>query len=178
MKYISIPFDKCFYCGDPPEVKDHAFPLVRGAVLPDNMFSFVVPACRECNYLLSDEVWPTFGCRRKFVQTKLKKRYKRELAVPHWSSRELEELSPALREDIISAMRRKQWLVERVKWRLPREIESASTAMKLLKRRGPGRGFVAVHVGTVFTIRNVLPRARRLRNSQRLTETLKEKMRR
>lgn len=71
--------------------------------------------CRECNVILANRIFPTFQERCKFLNTSLKKRYKKFMRVL-WDEDELNELSGSLREEIARSNRLNKRIRERISW--------------------------------------------------------------
>jgi hypothetical protein len=65
---------------------EHVYP--RSTKLP----TYVVPACKECNLLASDALFSTFEEKSIYIRNKLRKRYKKILSTPEWTSDEIKEL--------------------------------------------------------------------------------------
>lgn len=114
----------CIYCGGPPETEDHVFPVSIAAQInwniigPKNMKIFkpvfvVVPCCRSCNSIANNYNPSSILDKRRYIQGKLRKRYK---AMRMWGKDELAELAPAFRgyvkrslNDAIRAQSRILW---------------------------------------------------------------------
>lgn len=72
----------CFYCGDVMSVFDHLPSLASldflesvGAV----RYHLLVPSCQECNQLAGDNLNCSLEERKRFINQKLEKRYKRHI---------------------------------------------------------------------------------------------------
>ena len=90
----------CLYCGMPAQVVDHLTPWAwrdSGRII----HKVLVPACAECNALLSDSLQETVGGRIQEAKARLEKRYLKVLKRPAWSLDELLELSENLRVRIL-----------------------------------------------------------------------------
>lgn len=81
----------CVYCGCPKEVWDHALPYSKKD-LPQAQNRVLVPACAECNGLLSDSVQHTLGDRIIAAKSRLRNRYRKVVSMPDWSNAELAAL--------------------------------------------------------------------------------------
>jgi len=91
----------CFYCGEPAPTIDHTYPvsalqglLGSGLELPAERY--LVPACSDCNSVLSSKVFPSLVARRQFVKRRIRERFKHLLESEPWSDEDLEELGPGL----------------------------------------------------------------------------------
>jgi len=83
--------------------------MVRNRIL-------TVPACRECNGLLNASYQDTLHERKQALKEGLRKRYRKELAMPDWSDEELEEFGSHLREYIEQSIKLKYLVIERLRW--------------------------------------------------------------
>src|ERR1041385_4788807 len=98
---------RCTYCNSPyGDTLDHVVPWSythgtkrRGKPGAADNGHRRVPACRECNNLLSDALLFTVRERRAYVRQRLRERY----GVPvRWTDEELDELGPTLRSAILA----------------------------------------------------------------------------
>lgn len=112
--------DICYYCGLPADVIDHVIPKIvlksHDAVGHDirKNRTLTVPACRECNSLLSASVQKTLQERKRELKIRLKRKYKKLLIMPEWNEEELSELSPRLRQYIEASQKHKQLVKLRI----------------------------------------------------------------
>jgi hypothetical protein len=95
----------CTYCGDKADTQDHIPPLTMVYSLDDtgagkSMRYWLVPACLECNSILSGRPLTTITARRQYLVQVYRRRYAALLRMPAWSSDELDELHGVLREDV------------------------------------------------------------------------------
>jgi len=105
----------CVYCGSPGRDRDHLLP--RAAVADGaRPYVLTVPACGECNGLLSDNVVESITGRRLYVQERLKRRHKKLLSTIELGETDLEELGPSLRLYVRQAIFAKEQLLERLRW--------------------------------------------------------------
>ena len=112
----------CYYCGFPANERDHVIPrsvierlksisitnesVIEGRVL-------IVPACHECNRILSDSYQNSLEERKRELKRRLRKRYKKLLS---WTQKEIDELGPGLKQSIQAMNDYKKALFERLKW--------------------------------------------------------------
>ena len=95
----------CTYCGEPADTIDHTIPYSWFRETNYNgkrhreSIGFMTYACRECNCILGNRIFPTFQDRCRFVKNKLQKRYRDKMGVI-WDEDELSELSGGLRAEI------------------------------------------------------------------------------
>ena len=118
------PAARCYYCGDVATVTEHVIPrsiLRQYAHLSLDELrqvtvgrKLVVPACKECNYLLGDSMQETINERKNLVKKKLAKRYKKLLRMPNWTREELEEMGPGLAKYIQHCVEEKRWIRARI----------------------------------------------------------------
>lgn len=86
--------EMCTYCGVPADTIDHVPPrayrtyIVNAGLQSKYPFS-EVPACHECNSLLSARALWQIKERRHFIAAALTKRYAKYLRIPHRSDQEL-----------------------------------------------------------------------------------------
>jgi len=117
--FVTCP---CFYCGDIATSEDHAYPLVAlrqiyGLTdLPSTCLLVIVPACHECNAILGDRVFASIYARKRYIKTRLRKRYKRLLAIPAWHPQELQALNPAFRAYVQLGLDQQERLHKRLEW--------------------------------------------------------------
>lgn len=114
--------DPCYYCGEIATTVDHAFPLSAleklisaGEEVPRSRLKRV-PACSECNCLLSAFVFPSLQYRKAFLKKQLQRRYKKTLAMPDWTDRELSKLSYRLQQNVLAGLARKEQVLKRLQW--------------------------------------------------------------
>ena len=112
--YEKVPGDLCTYCGEPAEVRDHAYPASRVPELCPEGMRLLVPSCDECNGLLGDSMHETLSDRRAAAQRLLGGRYRKVLAQPDWSDDELAELVGDLRTHVIGMQAAKFKAIRRV----------------------------------------------------------------
>jgi len=117
----------CYYCGQISDTIDHVVPqstLLQLATLEDTEITYKVlrqralkvPACRECNCLLSDSLQDTLAERKAFLKKKLRKRYARLLEIPQWEEGELDELGRNLNDYIRNSIKKKRLIRFRIAW--------------------------------------------------------------
>jgi len=111
----------CIYCGVRANTKDHFVPIsvvnILKEVIDDIQGLFLVPCCSECNSLAGAAIFNTVAKKRRFIQVKIRIKYKHLLALPRWEQQEIDELGPGLKTSLLSALARKQWIEERLTWR-------------------------------------------------------------
>ena len=101
---------QCTYCGDTATTKDH-FPPASYC-----LSGWLLPACSECN-CFAGTAWPIeFEYRANHVKRRLREKYHRVLRTPDWSSEELAELGPNLRNEAIRWVLKKRHVQERLAW--------------------------------------------------------------
>ena len=119
----------CTYCGEPADTIDHTIPY---SIFHDEEISghrknfsvgFMTYCCRECNNLLGNRMFYTFQERCKYVNTRLRNKYKKFMGVV-WDEEDLSQLSGNLREEIERSNRLNRRLRERVSWQDSKEFLS------------------------------------------------------
>lgn len=100
----------CIYCGMLANCDDH-FPPRSLCYL-----GWLLPSCKECNYIAGTK-WPlNFTFRAELVKDSLRRKYFSELTTPDWSDEELDELEYNLRNEVIRWQKRKSIIQERLAW--------------------------------------------------------------
>lgn len=90
----------CFYCGESATCEDHVIPhslVCKQGTARRGWSIDTLPACKECNSILSALVFNTLDERKERLRNRLKQRYAKELAHVLWTQHELDELGSALR---------------------------------------------------------------------------------
>jgi hypothetical protein len=113
----------CCYCGDPAEVEEHVFPisafkklLAVGSCQISHDLLRLVPACHECNSLLSDKVFKTFEEKRLYAKSALAKRFYEVLDCPQWTPEELESLTGRMQTWIAERQSARDLVFERLRY--------------------------------------------------------------
>ena len=121
----SEEYEPCYYCGLPGDQIEHVIPRVVLRSLNDfpelkarftRGRKLIVPACRECNTLLGASLQKTLQERKAYLKERLRRRYKRLLAMPVWEEYELEEMGPHLRQNIEANIKKAELIRERLAW--------------------------------------------------------------
>ena len=115
--------DLCFYCGLLATTIDHVIPRslitrLDPAEAHDARYRWVVPACSECNSLLSDRIFDRLATRRVAAHEAIRRRYAKLLASPDWAPTELEDLGPTLRSHVERCQRLRELIRARLRWPL------------------------------------------------------------
>lgn len=111
----------CTYCGEPADTIDHTIPYswfkdtTEGKKRKAEAVGFMTYSCRECNRLLGNRLFYTFQDRCKFVNNKLRTKYRKFMGVV-WDEEDLDGLSGSLRQEIERSNRLNLRLRERVSW--------------------------------------------------------------
>ncbi len=117
----------CYYCGASGDEKDHVIPtaiLKKIEAISDlklrNKFiknrTLIVPACRECNTLLSHSYQKTLDGRKKELKKRLKRKYKKILSMPDWTKTEIKHLGSTLKQTIQASCDLKDLIKRRLRW--------------------------------------------------------------
>lgn len=115
----------CTYCGVPADTLDHTIPQSVVNAAADAGLSLaalsrvrylVVPACRECNSLLGDRVFPTLSERRTAVKRMLRRRYYADLGMPSWDEAEIAELGPNMQHEVRVGLEKQRIIRARLAW--------------------------------------------------------------
>ena len=114
---LAYPYGVCVYCGQRAGTKDHLIPRAWSGETARRGVA-VVPACGECNGVLSDVgIW-SINARRAVAHIRLMRKHRRVLAYINYSPEELDEFGPGLRSSIEEGAARKADLLERLDWPL------------------------------------------------------------
>ena len=117
--------EPCYYCGLPASSIDHVIPrslLEDLQDIPDAMREITagrrltVPACRECNCMLSDNYDETLADRKARLKERLRRKYRSILVVPDWNDDELEQVSEALQSHIRAGIAHRNLIRRRLAW--------------------------------------------------------------
>lgn len=107
---------RCYYCGDIASTVDHVVPqsMLRTlrdlgdeavtAVLVRFGRRLTVPACRECNLVLSNSYQDTLAKRKAECKKRLRRRYKKLLRMPDWTDTELARLDGWMQDYVIRSL--------------------------------------------------------------------------
>jgi len=115
----------CYYCGAKADSIDHIIPystLRKLVALDDKAITkqmisrrvLKVWACRECNSMLKDSLQESLPERKACLKKRLRRRYKRVLALPDWTPDEIEELGYNMRVYVTSSQRFREYIRLRV----------------------------------------------------------------
>lgn len=104
----------CIYCGELATSIDHVPPQsVRPFISADprlkEQYPFLeVPCCHDCNSRLTDYAAWSIDARKKLLIEKLKRKHKKLLKAPIWSSEDLKELGETLQTRIVQSGKRQR----------------------------------------------------------------------
>ena len=106
----------CTYCGMNATDMDHVIPRSYSMLEGEDTRSKedCVPACRECNGLLSNLMVITIAERAGYLVSRLVDRHKKLLDSPDWSEEEFEELEGRLRKHVKSLQTKKKVIKARI----------------------------------------------------------------
>jgi hypothetical protein len=107
----------CIYCGMMAEDRDHVIPVSYANASRKSANwskSQVVPACRECNLLLSNLWIPSISGRAAYIAGKLSERHKHELSLPTWTDNEIRKLGYVLAQEVRGVLIRKTLIAGRI----------------------------------------------------------------
>lgn len=142
-EYGTVTFEAvpCAYCGLPADTEDHVTPLAfyhAGLEVVDmsEMRLALVPACRECNLIAGSHVFPTVLQKRRYIQERLRCRYKKLLEIPEWSEDDLDELSLSLARYVRRSLRLREIIWRRITYR----AQPVRVVEKPLSSSGLGNG--------------------------------------
>lgn len=114
-RLIAYPPGVCVYCGMPAGTKDHLIPRPWTGDARRSSVA-VVPSCAECNSWIGASGEASIAGRRKIAHASLRKAKRQELAAPEWTSDDLAELGPALRQHVQAKQRARLATLARLAW--------------------------------------------------------------
>ncbi len=119
--YESMFKDKiCFYCGEPATSVDHSVPVAFYRTLYDICRPMgkkpLVPACRECNSIAGAKLFTTLGQKRRYVQDRIRHKYRKILKLPIWESTEVDDLGHELQSCVLNGVGLKTKTIRRLIW--------------------------------------------------------------
>lgn len=90
----------CVYCGDRATDSEHVVPWSWFSKVVDSrdetLWTWLVPACSECNGLASDQMFPSPVAKRRYIRERLRARYHFAFLGEPWTAEEMAELGPGL----------------------------------------------------------------------------------
>lgn len=152
----------CAYCGLVGDTIDHVPPRsVRLTLLNLGLaarYPFVqVRACRQCNSALGDRPLWTVRQRRAWLKRWLRRRYRRHLRMPDWSDHELNQLSPALRREVVRGLALRELTRRRLAWPADRPSPLPCSSDRPQVRRPEASRNRAVSSSSTLTPRSTSP---------------------
>ena len=118
--YTHIPGQRCVYCGQSAETKDHVPAVSTAWAFGTDYFRsqgiplLVYPSCQECNKTLGAYSRRfDLKARAAHVYEKYGKKYARFMKQPEWEHDELEELDYSLRSYIERSEIIRSWMERR-----------------------------------------------------------------
>ena len=114
-----LKYSECTYCGQQGGCLDHVIPMSNTQSGKRRNVNYnkqkTVPACAECNSLLSNLDLNTISDRARFLAERLAIRYRKELDSPNWSEEELEELEGAALKMVVHKQFIKYETIDRIR---------------------------------------------------------------
>jgi len=123
----------CAYCGDRYTDAEHVVPWswlskVSGLQL-ETVWTWIVPACQECNILAADQIFSSPAAKRRYIQGRLKARYSDELSGEPWDDKEIRELGYRLSQFVKAKQAQAENLRLRVTYRGPLPVSLGSKSL-------------------------------------------------
>lgn len=115
-------------------------------VIGDFTGTFKVRCCTQCNSTAGNKVFKTIAAKRRYIQECYKEKYKKLLALPHWTDAELADLGYSLQTKIKSDIERKKIILRRLAWNNTKNPESAKLVKIHFKSAVIGKGFAQQNV--------------------------------
>jgi hypothetical protein len=107
-------YQPCVYCNEPAEVRDHFDPVANRA--GGRYMRDTVPSCSCCNTRKGRCTFETVGEAQDYIAYKLRLKYRKLLAAPHWEKDELRELGRGLRTDVTKLQDKKHYVLRRLNY--------------------------------------------------------------
>lgn len=100
---------RCAYCGDRAECREHLTPYswVEREIRSNpggehDLWTWIVPACNQCNGIASDGLFRSPQAKRDFIQERLRAKYPDAFVHDAWSDDEYDDLGPSLRQFVMA----------------------------------------------------------------------------
>ena len=130
----------CAYCGEHAEHQEHLVPysfLVRGNSAnsqQDNWWTWILPACAQCNLIAQDQVFPSASAKRSYIRDRLRAKYSEAFVQGEWSDEEIEELGPSLRQFVVASQAQNDTARQRVQYSGPLPVSVGSHGLQAAVR--------------------------------------------
>ncbi len=130
--------DACIYCGVNciPEM-DHVIPysyisssFSKHRKPKDNKRGIRISSCAECNRSLNNYISWNFLDRFEEARKRVAKKYKKELATPFWSEREIKELDYSLSTLVREKLERKRYATSLINWTGTKRFQKAVQVLR------------------------------------------------
>jgi len=108
----------CTYCGEPATTEDHFPPKSHSSG------GFLIPACKECNCVLSTWWATDFESRCMLVKKRIARRCKTLIESPTWKQSELQELGDTLWSAVENWNQKQDRAKRRLAWNVEAYIAS------------------------------------------------------
>jgi hypothetical protein len=97
---------------------------------PYRKLLFTLPCCGDCNFVSGSRIFWRITAKRRYIQDRLRERFKHLLGAPFWDDEELNELGPNLRQYVIAKDIHAERIRRRIRW--PRDRSRAARRDKPL----------------------------------------------
>ena len=124
----------CLYCGLPSKDEEHVVPHSFLKHLRDTGYvreEVLVPSCRECNLIASNNVFDSYEDKYDYIHCRLRDKYRKVLEMPEWTQSELMALGPRLKRYMRSQLRLKALILDRLAWN-PNNVLTVDEKSKLI----------------------------------------------
>jgi hypothetical protein len=139
----------CLYCGLPSTRKDPAIPIAFARTAMQicrqrgrKLFALI---CAECCAFTGYRVFHTLSAKRRYIQGRIREKYRKVLALPFWSDGELDSLDDRLRGSTSAVQYKKFQAMVRLIW--PRRPDSLAELVAFYSRK---EGILFVYVPSPF----------------------------
>ena len=128
----------CAYCGERYTDIEHLLPhswFEKVSTGPGDYWTWLVPACSECNGLASDQLFGSPALKREYIQNRLRARYSFAFESEAWSDEEIGELGPGLRQFVSARQAEAENVRQRVEYDGPLPPTLGSESLQQAVRR-------------------------------------------
>lgn len=107
--------NKCIYCGDWFQCRDHVIPVSWQQVFRDYKKGKTVKCCHLCNNLAGDSVHFSPLSKAEYLIKRYQKKFKKILKLPDWSLEKINQLDYSLCSYVIHRQHLKRLIISKLK---------------------------------------------------------------
>jgi hypothetical protein len=116
----------CAYCGERATDREHLVPysfisdLIKATQGADkSLWTWILPACSECNGIAHDQLYISAASKRKFIQDRLEAKYADLIDVEPWTDDDYQDMGPTLLQYVKARQAQADILRQRIRYRGP-----------------------------------------------------------